>query len=465
MVGAGKALLSSVRNRFGGDRAPVGNAPLDPFGQGATPQQLADGFVFLKAAALLDMAGELPAYQDLRRDRPEAFWPRGEVPPVVLFVSHRWRTPTSPDPGGHTADALRSFLRDVASVATAASSPPQERAHLVPSLRTHGIMQAAILLGNRRGFAVEEERRWPDTSGIEDDPSAARDAVLGGMAVFYDFSCVPQGVSAFDQSADEELQQILRQALRRLHLLVSASTVLVLRTGDDDYGSRAWCVTELSIGQPAWRHVVLRSDLLGEPVTDAHLVGEAAPEVNNFATFRESLLDIDDRWHSNPNGWGVLYSVAMAVFFGFPELEADRSVPLFVTPHAPAIFPGHRQLLIAMMARLDRLSRTDRVLNGSPLVADVAELVTNSLEQAGLHCTVPEDRVYLGLQMLYARHVGAPEFARFYGECLQRYVERRTTRLVRYREDRDFRAMRLWCVFADEPEGSDAWRLPRWARA
>lgn len=464
MVGAGKALLSSVRNRFGGDRAPVGNAPLDPFGQGATPQQLADEFVFLKAAAVLDMDGELPAYQDLRRDRPEAFWPRGEVPPLVLFVSHRWRTPTSPDPGGHTADALRTFVRDVAAVATAASTPPEDRANLVPSLRTHGIMQAAILLGNRRGFAVEEERRWPDTTRIESDPSAATEAVLGGMALFYDFSCVPQGVSAFDPSADEEMHQILERALRRLHLLVTASTVLVLRTGEDDYGSRAWCVTELSIGQPAWRHIVLRSDLRGEPVSDADLVGETAPEVNNFATFREGLLDIDDRWRGDPNGWGVLYSIAMAVFFGFPELEADRPVPLFVTPHAPAIFPGHRQLLLGMMARLSLLSRTDRALGGTHLVADVAELVTYSLEQADLHCTVPEDRVYLGLQMLYARHVGAPEFARFFGECLQRYVEQRTTRLVRYRELRDGLTMRLWCVFADEPEGSDAWRLPRWAR-
>ncbi|WP_239405183.1 hypothetical protein [Frankia sp. Cj3] len=461
---AGKALLSSVRNHLGDDRAPWGNAPVDPFGQDATPQQLADEFAFLRTSAVTEIEGDLPCYQDLQRNCPEAFWTAGEAPPLVLFLSHRWRTSINPDPEGHTADALRFFLQQVAAVAAAASSPPQDRSKLIPSLRVHGTMQAALLLGNQRGFGTANERDWPDLNKKTEDPSGVGDAIIGDIGIFYDFSCIPQGVSTFHQPPEEEMQRIVERALRRLHLLVSASTVLALRAADDDYGSRAWCVTELSIGQPAWRHVVLRTDLLGEPVTDAQLLGEDAPKVNNFATSRERLLDVDDQWRSAPSGWGVLRSLATMVFFGLPELEADRPVPFFVTPHAPRIFPGSQQLLTGMMSRLSLLSQTDRTLDGTPIVADVAELVTNALEEAGLYCTAPEDRVYLGLQMLYARHVGAPEFARFYNECLQRYVERRTTRLAHYREERDMLTMRAWWVFVDEPGDSDVWRVPRWAR-
>jgi hypothetical protein len=159
----------------------------------------------------------------------------------------------------------------------------------------------------------------------------------------------------------------------------------------------------------------------------------------------------------------VFNVIATSAGIGLPELEADRPVPVLVTPHAPFIFPGHRTLLGAMITRLSRLSDLDRKLGGLPLPVDLAEVITFALIQAELTCTMPEDRVYLGLQMLYARHLGAPNFAAFYGEALRRYVERRTTRLVRYREDRDIRRMRVWWVFADEPAKSAAWRRPRWA--
>jgi hypothetical protein len=466
---AGKALLSSARGRLGGERIAAGNAPTDPFGDEESPQELAGEFSFLRASALTGSDGELPRYQDLKRERPEAFYPAGEVPPLVLFVSHRWQTPVHPDPHGLSVDAVRYFLRAVAAIAAAASSPPEIRSGLVPSLRVHGIMQAAALLGNDRGFGLEADQRWRNfrTKATEaPGPPDHGDAILDGLAVFYDFSCIPQGLNVFREPPDEQqtqAQQIVTRALRRLHLLIHASSILVLRAADDDYGTRAWCVAELSIGRPETRHLVLRTDMLGEPVTEAHLLGESAPSDNNFAAFRKHLLEIDDEWRSSANGWGVLYSLAMAVNFGFPELEAERSVPLFITPHAPMIFPGHRSLLEGMWARLANLSRMDHALDGIPLVADVAEIVTFSLVQADLLCTVPEDRVYLGLQMLYARHVGAPQFAQFFADCLQRYVDRRTTRLVRYREVRDMLTMRVWWVFADEPEDSAAWRVPRWA--
>lgn len=480
---SGKALLSSARDHarlssacdHASDRDPrfAHNALLDPFGRDVTLQELADDFVFLHTAALTESEVDLPRYQDLRKNYSEAFWPNGHVPPVVLFVSHRWRMPNNPDPEGHTADALRFFLRKVGVIATAASSPPQDRSKLVPSLLVHGIMQAALFLGNGRAFGLADRRprEWPDPNKTQDpnitlnpNPSGVADAILGDIGIFYDFSCIPQGVSAFRQPPEDETRRIVERALRGMHLLASASTVLVVRAPADGYSSRAWCAAELAMDQPGLRHIVLRTDMLGEPTTDIQIVGEDAPRFNRLAAqSRSRIRDLDDHWRSAPSGWGVLRALATMVLWGSHELEADRLVPLFVTPDAPKVFPGSEELLGSMIEHLSRLSQADRMLNGA-LVADVAELVIDSLERAGLYCSVPEDRVYLGLQMLYARHVRAPKFAQFYSECLQRYVEERTTRLLHYREDRDVSAMQAWWVFADEPIDSAAWHIPRWAR-
>ena len=465
----GKTLFWRARDRLRADRAPIGNAPLDPFGQSdLSPAGATREFRFLRASAMLKGRGELARHQDLRRDHPEAFFTPAAPPRLVLFVSHRWQGPTRPDPRGTQAAALRSFLQTVAAVAAAASLPPERRVEAVPSLRVHGVFQAANLLGNSRGFGAADEYGWRDfcdSVTASKDPTDIGDAILEGIGLWYDFACLPQGAGGVRTPEGEQERATVASALRRLHTLISASSVVVLRAGADDYGSRAWCVAELSVGQPAWRHVVLRTDLLAQPVTDADLVGDSPPEVNDFELSRHGLVGIDERWRTAESGWNVLRTLSTLVFFGMPELEADRPVPLFVTPHAPLIFPGQRDLLEGMIGRLSSLSETDHALDGGRLVVDAADVVTSALEQARLDCTEPADRVYAGLLMLYARHVGAPAFAGFYGECLRRYVERRTTRLLRYRESRGITDMRVWYVFADEPEDSDAWRVPRWARA
>jgi hypothetical protein len=461
----GRAVLSAAVDRRHADPGAIGNAPADPFGASMTPAQLAGEFPLLRADAIIGHDGELPRYQDFRRARPDAY-AVGAPPPLVLFVSHRWATPVRPDPRAEASRALATFLRHVTEVASSASSPPEERVRLVPSLRVHGVFQAALLLGNGRGFGDDDKNAFARHCGQirqELPPLEVGTAVLNDIAVFYDYSCIPQGVDLFDPQGAGEDSAVVATALRRMHLLIMASTVLVLRSAGDDYGSRAWCVTELALGRPDWRHLVLRTDLQGTPVTDADLLGDAAPEVNNFAFAREQMLDIDEKWRTNENGWGVLNSLRLSVYFGLPELEADRPVPVLVTPHAPQTFPGHRALLEGMMGRLGKLSDMDRALDGLPLPVDLAEVITFALEQAELTCTMPEDRVYLGLQMLYARHRGAPRFAGFYAEALRRYVDRRTTRLMRYREDRDFRRMRIWWVFADEPADSAAWQPPKWS--
>lgn len=262
---SGQPLLPGVLGRLSGDRAPSGDAPLDPFGADVpSRQQLAQDFKFLRASPLAEEEAASPRFQELWRERPDTFLRAGDDPALVLFVSHRWQTSIQPDPKGFQADVIRSFLQTVAAVATAASHPPEARRELLASLRVHGVLQAGLLLGNQRGFGVADEqglRDFCETVRKAHEPSKVGAAIVDGIAVWYDFSCLPQGANESRVPADTQEQRVLERALRRLHTLILASTVLVLRASDDDYGSRAWCVAELSFGQPAWRHIVLRTDL------------------------------------------------------------------------------------------------------------------------------------------------------------------------------------------------------------
>jgi hypothetical protein len=437
--------------------ATNGNVPQDPLGQDEAVETIVRDFKFLRASALLDETATLTRHQDLWRRRPDAFF-AGQPPALVLFVSHRWRSRTDPDPHGEDAQALRKFLGNVAAVAAAAALPPDARAALVPSLRQYDVFQAAHLLGNRRPFgarqvAAEQRLDW-QTLGS---------SVLDHIGVWYDFACLPQCDALGRTQKDEGERQQLASALRRLHMLVAASTVLVLRKECDDYGERAWCVAELTIGQPMWRHIVLRTDRLGSRVSDVELVGDES--VDSDSSFpRQRLLALDDDWRTKENGWNVVDELSTQVFFSFREREEGRKVPLFVTAPVPNFFPGHEALLGGMIGRLSRLSAMDHALDGGRLVDDAAELVSNALERARLQCTDPADRVFVGLLMLYARHVGAPEIAAFYGDCLRRLVDGRTMRLARYRERRSAITVRCWWVFADEPEDSARWKVPAWAQ-
>jgi hypothetical protein len=116
----------------------------------------------------------------------------------------------------------------------------------------------------------------------------------------------------------------------------------------------------------------------------------------------------------------VLRAMSTAIYFGLGLLEGEREVPLFVTGDAPSIFPGHRALLVAMIEELGTLDQVDRLLGDGRLEADVGELVTRALDRADLHCSDPVHHLYVGLLMLFGRHVGALEMAEFYAGCIKR---------------------------------------------
>lgn len=414
--------------------------------------------MILRASDLVDGDGPFLRQQDLLREHPDAFFSSKSPPDLVLFISHRWQTSAHPDPRGEQAAAVRSFLRILREVAVSAGYEPARRANLVPSLRVHGVFQAANLLGGDDDRTLPKQP-WANRLRRARTSTELGDDVLAHVGVWYDFSCLPQGSALSQKPRTEEEQQIVNNALRRMHLLIAASDVLVLRTEGDDYGKRAWCVAELSIGQPRFRHFVLRTDLLGEVIREAELVDSEGGAGLSF------LRDIDTHWRGGESGWGVVRAMSTAIFFDLGLLEAKREIPLFVTGDAPGIFPGHRAFLATMLEELATLSQVDLLLRDGRLTADVAELVPRALDRADLHCSEPAERLYLGLLILYSRHVGIPELAQFYASCLKRSLEGKTLRLIRYRQRRtlDPSDNRAWWVFADEPGDSPVRRIPEWA--
>ena len=445
------------------------SAPPDPFGQSSSPQQVARDFTFVRAHAFLESEGEPRRYSDLCASDRDAFHPADEPPAMVLFVSHRWQTPTHPDPSGRETDIVRDFLRTVGLVAAAASSPPDARTAIVPSLHRQGVLQAAMLLGSPGIFGGPEYQWDALCTRVRRarDPGTAGDEILRRIGLWYDYSCLPN-VRGFGSGPEyDAARRLVREALRQLHLLIEASNVLVLRSADDDYGSRAWYVVELAIGHPRWRHLVLRSDLVGQPISESDVLGE--PELIEHGgislmrdgEYRLELWWADRRWREDADGWAVLKAVAETGYFGLPELEAKRRVPVVITGWAPQVFPGQRNLLTGMIGRLAQLSAVDDAYGEIPAGVDIAEVIVLSLEESGLHCSEPFDRAYVGLQILYARHRRAPAFAKFYAECLRRY--RAAPHPPRpYREYRDGFDVRVWYVFADEAPDSRRWQEPDW---
>lgn len=156
----------------------------------------------------------MPAFNesaDLRRNQRDE-------PNIVLFVSHRWRSPQHPDPDGRSLAALR---RLIGSVDLLARGLDPQCATPAPDLRQPGMLQATVVV-------------WRLLATVFDGRET-----LDHIAVFYDYACLPQGSTA------EEL------ARRRAGLAVFPDmlhdrrvALVALRADDDAYDTRAWCLAE-----------------------------------------------------------------------------------------------------------------------------------------------------------------------------------------------------------------------------
>jgi hypothetical protein len=348
-------------------------------------------------------------------------------------------------------------LRYVAGIAGTTNGGKHDQATQVSTLLMHGPFQAAYFVDNGIAFG-STDKRWYNRGhqGSPQNDNTASEGVLEEIGVWYDFACLPQKI---------EGSQRLMNSLMQIHELIGESTMLVLRYPGDSYDTRAWCASEIAvesdIQRDPCRKIVLRLDKLGKPIRMEELTESNGSEYNTGA--RRIIAKPLEEWPKPTSR--PLSRVSELYRMFLPELEEDRDFPLLTTRLKPEMFRGQRTLLLAMIEKLTTLSDRDAsspLREDNRLGVDIKDSVQSAMQEAGLKCKNPHDLVYTGFLILYSRHRGAPEMAAFYGQCMVRWVEGRSTTLTRYREKREFHNIRVWYIFDDETlklpsEGPPVW--------
>ena len=430
------------------------------------------GFKFLKSVAIRNW-DHVKSYREILDGSHEDWFHEQNPPALPLFVSHRWRNRSVPDPDRQQLHAIQTFLRMIAQVATALRQSAEKRTQYVPSPYVHGILQAFSVLGAAHGSTDDGSsewttwaKRWEQLQGLS--PEEIGEAVINDIGIWYDFSCMPTSSSNHAEHTSD-----VRQALQQLSQLVAACPVIILRSEGDKYESRGWCAAELSIGREQHKHIVLRTDLIGQPLSKHLLMIAGDPFESRLGT--ERLVKILDRCTTTEHlDKGHFYRIHFD-YGELAEVEVGNSVPFFTTRRRPEIFQGHRSLLVTMIKRMAELSKTD-TRRGKLAEVDLAEIIHDAMKSAGLKCSVPDDLVFVGCIILEARNAQASELANFYRQAQWRWIKGQTLKLQHYREAR--RAayqgfwrqlifgrpplVRTWYVFVDE--ATNARTRPKWAR-
>ena len=425
------------------------NAALSPFDRETlTPSEMVKAFHIIRASVLVDELSAFPRHENISVAHDRVFFNANDLPKAVIFVSHRWNSPTHPDPDGEQFAAVRYFLtatRRICDPAFAAGRRSlfqflagKTRESATTAVLAHGGFQAAYLLGSYNPFDPKSGVR----SGLLD---LGRD-VLNEIGVWYDYTSMPQDPATHGQ---------LLAALERIHELIGASNFVALREPGDAYDERAWCAAEVStepdIERSSIRRICIRLDKIGQPFP-ADVLLDQPPQWKQIG---EITIDQLRRARSSID---VVNAVASFIRMVGVDAEDERDFPLFFVKRKPWLFKGQREFLVRVMDVLIQASALDQTrasnMSSFSIGLDVAAAATKAAKSVGLVSSNEEDIPYTVLLILYARHRGAPALARLFAEALQRYLRGATTVLARYRETRMLNDTKCWFHFEDE-----AWEL------
>jgi hypothetical protein len=223
---------------------------------------------WLPATALVE-AGRFERMQDWRDVLTDELTPGR----FYCFISHRWRTPTHPDPDGiharfvawqvfaHLCEAVRvAHLRGL-------DAPRRFSTSLGFPIGPHGSQLAESILVNvlrpardpalvaEAASEVASVEELVENYGLaataEDEGLRALAGVLrsrpvladlmGRVLLWYDYSCMPQQ----PRSADEEA--LFREGLNFLNGVQALGSTAVVLDDVEDYLGRAWCTLEVIV--------------------------------------------------------------------------------------------------------------------------------------------------------------------------------------------------------------------------
>lgn len=356
-----------------------------------------------------------------------------------VFVSHRWQDPVHPDLQGIQLRALQSLIRSMYDIVAAAHLPGPERVAKLPSLRRHGVLQAAALLN-------------PDDWWKDHAARSLLDSVLGRVGFWLDYASLPQA----PRSPEEDVA--FRHGLRSLPEFSEACTAfLVLRDAGDDYMGRGWCAHETwnALRQSALNTalVVLRVDLVGQPI-ELH-----------------DLLPGTDEWHSNQQLFERVYGLHRACllwedpntqlsFKQSARLLLDIATGMSVLERQLASSPTSDNGLEVREKALRYLqskggapclhpapfwgernlgwvhNRIARELDRSPdHRVDVTTILHKTLEDLHLKCTNGSDGALVACCMLMNNHGRYAGMQVFWSMCRDRLFAKRHLRLRKFQRE------------------------------
>lgn len=426
-------------------------------------------YQYLKARSVIEF-DRFQSHQELQRDGASHFHTAGQPPALIIFVSHRWESTAHPDPDGRQLAALQYILKHIPVIAASLQIAGVERRRLIPSIRVHGLVQSAIIVG-ARDKTDNDYNVWGGWGRILEttDPHA----LLSDVGIWYDYSCISPEIAVKDSQ---------QEMLIGLPDLVRSVPILILRDAGDDYAERGWCAAELAAAARDAHIIVARVDLIGQEFTDGdlHLTQEPEDDVSKFAPppsdQKDSIGGLEvifssaaifrmplDQWESDADRISL-----WNLYVGLPDLkicEENRPVPFFTTGRNPQAFPQQKNLLIYFQGILKEIAENDEQ-NGmlSPPV-DLALITRSAMASAGLKCSLEWDLVLVGLSILRSRHSPklVPTLAQFYQTAIERWVARKSLRLTRYRHKTPFNyGWEAWYLFEDEEPNSRP--SPKWAQ-
>ncbi|KAJ5991371.1 hypothetical protein N7499_012028 [Penicillium canescens] len=340
----------------------------------------------------------MPRYQDID---PRAFEWR-EPPACILFISHRWETPTHPDADGKQLKAIIFLMQAIVKLASVCKLPLEQRTAVVKTLKVHGYLQAANIV-----------RRVADNTG------GVNRSILDKIGVWLDYMWID------DRTPANKL--LFKEGLRRLPSLVaSCDFILSIRSRGDDYIQRAWCISELCFMN--WKchknSIVLRQDLLNEPI-DARILNSESSKPNYLLSYRSMIetWENESRFTWNPNmsfyyaeirvpEWDSVSKFRDSIEQGSTPAPSDWPTPFLTTPLAPQFWPHHADFL--MEIRFGLVEAPSR---------NVDLFITMIMQRCGLSCRNIEDYTRCGLHIFLARMTGHKGWTSFSNDCLHRLAD------------------------------------------
>lgn len=307
------------------------------------------GSFWLPAAALV-RHGRFRRMQEWRGELAAATQP-GQF---FLFVSHRWLSPSEPDPEGVQAAfvAWQVFAHLCEALRVARHRGLREPRLRSPALGftvgVAGSELAEALLVNVVRPALDDEGlsgAWDEARRLEaltedygaaaaaDDPGLPRlrqvladcpalAALLDRVHVWYDYACMPQP----PRSASDE--QLFRRGLENLVPIQLLGHTVVLLDDAEDYLGRGWCTLESLVADTA-------------AVSMDVLIGSARPSARDGTAEHHYRMLLEDRPHIT---WRAMLDAE--VFGVQTPLECLTRLGLAVTDPAdlPFIYAGLQEL-------------------------------------------------------------------------------------------------------------------------